>query len=169
MGSKTFRSFSSLSMGGVMLGCIAMMAGSAMRCGSEDANGPFPLDSSDLAFSIVQPKPGDQFSVGDTVKVIWNGTVEIIGTQPQRSFTKEFSLDSGATWNLMSYKPTDVVDSNNIHFVLPWIVLDTSKDYPAQNRNFIKEDFLNKEISIRIISYPPQSYTKTVGRIRFHE
>jgi hypothetical protein len=169
MDSATFRMLVRFAMSAVTLGCIALLAGSALRCAPEEANGPNPLDSNDLAFAIVQPRTGDRFSVKDTVTVIWNSNVAIIGTQPQRSFIKEFSLDSGKSWNLMRYNPLAVVDSGNIHFVLPWIVLDTNEYYPAQDRNFIQEDFLNKEIQIHIISYPPESFTKTVGNIRFHE
>jgi hypothetical protein len=169
MSSKATSLLSRLSVFGVSFGFMSLLVCAIIQCGPGDGtNGPTPIDSNALAMTLIQPLGGEQFSVNDTVLVKWNADSAIIGIQPLPSFTKQFSIDSGKNWIKMTYDPSTAIDDDHDHFTLPWQVLDTNDYILSESRYITKDDFLNKGVLIRIVSYPPNSFTKKSGFIFFH-
>ncbi len=136
----------------------------AIQCDSSNLISPPNADP----LAILSPRGGEKYSLTDSLPVRWMVNTDSLNASNIHSYLKQFTLDSGKTWNDMSVKlKSEITDSNQ--YQITWIVLDTSMFNNATQANFTKMDFLNRDLKLRVVSYPPHSKTGYTGYIHFTE
>jgi uncharacterized repeat protein (TIGR01451 family) len=122
-----------------------------------------------LLLTLVSPTGGETFSVNDSVTLHWLAVIDSTRSFPDvHSFTFQFSLDSGATWEDMTKDMASFLSPQDGIYSVKWIVLDTTAFNTLSGTFFTVGDFLNKGVLTRISSYQPHAVTIQSGYILFH-
>ncbi len=145
------------------VGVVSLFSFTMMQCDSSTNPAPAPA----TAMTLVSPIGGENYKFDSLITVKWIGNPDSIGTPALRSFTMQFSLDSGKNWIKMK-DSVSLANTDGSTYQIAWKGLDTSQVNPVTFANLTKTDFLNKGILAEVISYPPKQITRKSGYFFFH-